>query len=383
MSSQTVSVQAQPTSNVFGQLSLLDRFLPLWIFAAMAVGIAIGKLFPDIGETLDKIKLDTVSLPIAIGLLWMMYPVLAKVKYEKIPAIAGNWKMSGTSLFLNWIVGPALMFALAWLLLPNHPEYRTGLIIVGLARCIAMVLIWNMLACGDNEYAAVLVAINSVFQIFMYTVLGYFYLSVLPVWLGLEEKGVALDVSMWEIAKSVLIFLGIPLLAGFLTRLILGRVKGDEWYETKFIPRLGPTAIVGLLFTIVMMFSLKGEVILDRPGDVLRIAVPLLFYFGIMFTTAFFLSYLLKFPYADTATISFTAAGNNFELAIAVSIGVFGLASGEALAAVVGPLVEVPVLVSLVYLSLWLGRRLYAQDPLWKSHGGTQPEARSASLYGK
>ncbi|MBZ0315718.1 MAG: ACR3 family arsenite efflux transporter [Anaerolineae bacterium] len=374
MSSQTVAAQSQPTSRVFGQLSLLDRFLPLWIFAAMALGIAIGKLFPDIGETLDKIKLDTVSLPIAIGLLWMMYPVLAKVKYDKIPAIAGNWKMSGTSLLLNWVVGPALMFALAWVLLPDHPEYRTGLIIVGLARCIAMVLIWNMLACGDNEYAAVLVAINSIFQIVMYTVLGYFYLTVVPRWLGSES--VALDVSMWEIAKSVLIFLGIPLLAGFLTRLILSNVKGDEWYETKFIPRLGPTAIVGLLFTIVMMFSLKGEVILDRPGDVLRIALPLLIYFGIMFTTAFFLSYFLKFPYADTATISFTAAGNNFELAIAVAIGVFGLASDQALAAVVGPLVEVPVLVTLVYFSLWLGRRLYPRDPLWKSRFGERLEAQ-------
>jgi ACR3 family arsenite transporter len=294
-----------------------------------------------------------------------MYPVLAKVKYAKIPAIAGNWKMSGTSLALNWLVGPALMFTLAWVLLPNHLEYRTGLIIVGLARCIAMVLIWNMLACGDNEYAAVLVAINSIFQIFMYTVLGYFYLTIVPGWLGAESVG--LNVSMWEIAKTVLIFLGIPLLAGFLTRLILGRVKGDEWYEEKFIPRLAPTAIIGLLFTIVMMFSLKGEIILDRPSDVLYIALPLLLYFAIMFTSAFLISFWLKFPYADTATISFTAAGNNFELAIAVSIGVFGLASGEALAAVVGPLVEVPVLVTLVYFSLWLGRRLYPNDPLWQS----------------
>ncbi|HLA43564.1 MAG TPA: ACR3 family arsenite efflux transporter, partial [Aggregatilineales bacterium] len=280
-----------------------------------------------------------------------------------------NWKMSGTSLFLNWVVGPALMFALAWVLLPNHPEYRTGLIIVGLARCIAMVLIWNMLACGDNEYAAVLVAINSIFQIVMYTVLGYFYLTVVPEWLG--STGVALDVSMWEIAKSVLIFLGIPLAAGFLTRLILTRTKGDEWYETKFMPRLSPTAIVGLLFTIVVMFSLKGEVILDKPMDVVRIAFPLLVYFLIMFVAAFGVSYLLKFPYADTATISFTAASNNFELAIAVAIGVFGLASSEALATVVGPLVEVPVLVSLVYLSLWLGRRLYPQDPLWQSRSST------------
>jgi arsenite transporter len=338
--------------------------LPVWIFLAMAVGVILGKLFPELGPGLDSVKLDTVSLPIAIGLLWMMYPVLAKVKYEKIPSVISNWKMSGVSLFLNWIVGPALMFTLAWLLLPDHPEYRTGLIIVGLARCIAMVLIWNMLACGDNEYAAVLVAINSVFQIVMYTVLGYFYLTVVPQWLGKES--VALDVSMWDIAKSVLIFLGIPLAAGFLTRYTLTRSKGDEWYETQFIPRLGPTAIIGLLFTIIMMFSLKGEVILAQPLDVLRIALPLLVYFGIMFVVSFGVSYLLKFPYQDTATISFTAASNNFELAIAVSIAVFGLASGEAFAAVVGPLVEVPVLVGLVYVSLWLGRRLYPQNPLWQ-----------------
>lgn len=359
---------SQPSgqTNIFGQLSILDRFLPIWIFLAMAVGIFLGKVFPNLGTILDSVKLDTVSLPIAIGLIWMMYPVLAKVKYEKIPVVISNWKMSGTSLFLNWVIGPALMFALAWILLPDYPEYRTGLIIVGLARCIAMVLIWNMLACGDNEYAAVLVAINSLFQIVMYTVLGYFYLTVVPQWLGGEA--VALDISMWEIAKSVLIFLGIPLLAGFLTRYFLTRAKGDEWYEEKFMPRLSPTAIVGLLFTIVMMFSLKGELILERPLDVVRIAIPLLLYFGIMFVVSFGISYLLKFPYADTATISFTAASNNFELAIAVAIGVFGLASSEALATVVGPLVEVPVLIGLVYVSLWLGRRLYPKDPLWDAN---------------
>ncbi len=363
--SMTISSTSAPRSNnVFGRLSTLDRFLPVWIFAAMALGIGLGKLIPALGPALDSVKLDTVSLPIAIGLLWMMYPVLAKVKYGKMPEVAANWKMSGTSLFLNWIVGPALMFALAWLLLPDHPEYRTGLILVGLARCIAMVLIWNMLACGDSEYAAVLVAINSVFQIVMYTVLGYFYLTVVPQWLG--GQTVILNVSMGGIAKSVLIFLGIPLAAGFLTRLILTRVKGEEWYETKFVPRLSPTAIVGLLFTIIMMFSLKGEVIINQPLDVLRIALPLLLYFIIMFTLSFGISYFLKFPYADTATISFTATGNNFELAIAVAIGVFGLASGQALATVVGPLIEVPALISLVYLSLWLGRRLYPNDPLWK-----------------
>jgi ACR3 family arsenite transporter len=375
MNQQSSSGQS---NSIFGKLSVLDRFLPLWIFAAMALGIALGNLFPQLGPALDTVKLDTVSLPIAIGLLWMMYPVLAKVKYSKVPEVAANWKMSGTSLLLNWIIGPALMFALAWLLLPDYPEYRTGLILVGLARCIAMVLIWNMLACGDNEYAAVLVAINSVFQIVMYTILGYFYLTIVPQWIGGEA--VVLNVSMWEIAKSVLIFLGIPLVAGFLTRIILTRTKGEEWYETKFVPRLAPTAIVGLLFTIVMMFSLKGEVILNQPLDVVRIALPLLLYFIIMFSLSFAISYLLKFSYADTATISFTAAGNNFELAIAVAIGVFGLASGEALATVVGPLVEVPALISLVYLSLWLGRRLYPLDPLWQATEPAQSAPQIASM---
>lgn len=379
MNHQGTSISS-PSNNVFGRLSMLDRFLPLWIFAAMALGIGLGNFFPELGPALDSVKLDTVSLPIAIGLLWMMYPVLAKVKYGKMPQMAANWKMSGTSLFLNWIVGPALMFILAWIMLPDHPEYRTGLILVGLARCIAMVLIWNMLACGDNEYAAVLVAINSVFQIVMYTVLGYFYLTVVPGWLG--GSAVALDVSMWEIAKSVLIFLGIPLAAGFLTRLILVWQKGEEWYETKFVPRLSPTAIVGLLFTIVMMFSLKGDVIVERPLDVVRIALPLLVYFIIMFSISFAISYLMKFPYADTATISFTAAGNNFELAIAVAIGVFGLASGEALATVVGPLIEVPALIALVYLSLWLGCRLYPSDPLWHSTSPVTSEAAPQVIDG-
>jgi ACR3 family arsenite transporter len=352
-----------PHTAIARRLSTLDRWLPLWIFLAMAIGIALGKAFPGLAVTLDAMKLDTVSLPIAIGLLWMMYPVLARVNYGKIPEVAGHTKLLTTSLVLNWVIGPALMFVLAWVLLPDHPEYRTGLILVGLARCIAMVLIWNMLACGNNEYAAVLVALNSAFQIVMYTVLGYFYLMVVPQWLGVA--GTALKISMWAIAKSVLIFLGIPLIAGFLTRVILGGVKGQEWYDTRFIPRLAPTALIGLLFTIVMMFSLKGEVILTLPVDVLRIALPLLLYFGLMFTLSFGLSYLLKFPYADTATLSFTAASNNFELAIAVAIGVFGIASGEALAAVVGPLVEVPVLVGLVYVSLWLGRELYPHDALW------------------
>jgi arsenite transporter len=362
MTHATTTAASRPA--VAGRLSTLDRWLPVWIFLAMALGIALGKTFSGLAPALEAMKLDTVSLPIAVGLLWMMYPVLARVNYENIPVIAGNTRLLLTSLVLNWVIGPALMFALAWALLPDHPDYRTGLIIVGLARCIAMVLVWNMLACGNNEYAAVLVALNSAFQIVMYTVLGYLYLMVVPQWLG--AAGTALDISMWAIAKSVLIFLGIPLVAGFLTRVILGHLKGQAWYDTRFIPRLAPTALIGLLFTIVMMFSLKGEVILTLPLDVLRIALPLLLYFGLMFTLAFGLSYLLNFPYADTATLSFTAASNNFELAIAVAIGVFGIASGEALAAVVGPLVEVPVLIGLVYVSLWMGRKLYALDALWE-----------------
>jgi arsenite transporter len=371
----TTTATSRPA--VAGRLSTLDRWLPVWIFLAMALGIALGKAFPGLPPALDAMKLDTVSLPIAIGLLWMMYPVLARVNYENIPAIAGNTKLLLTSLVLNWAIGPALMSVLAWVLLPDHPEYRTGLILVGLARCIAMVLVWNMLACGNSEYAAVLVALNSAFQIVMYTVLGYFYLMVVPQWLGVA--GTALQISMWAIAKSVLIFLGIPLVAGFLTRVILGHLKGQEWYDTRFIPRLAPTALIGLLFTIVMMFSLKGEVILTLPGDVLRIALPLLLYFGLMFTLAFGLSYLLKFPYADTATLSFTAASNNFELAIAVAIGVFGIASREALAAVVGPLVEEPVLIGLVYVSLWMGRKLYPHDALWAPPAAPVSARRSQS----
>lgn len=371
--SQVSSVRPPRDTGVVGRLSLLDRFLPVWIFAAMALGILLGRAVPGIAPALDALKVADVSLPIAIGLLWMMYPVLARVKYEKLPSAAGNWRLLGTSLVLNWVLGPAVMFAVAWLLLPDYPAYRTGLIIVGLARCIAMVLIWNMLARGDNEYAAILVALNSVFQIVMYAVLGYFYLTVVPGWLG--AGATALTVSVWDIARSVLIFLGIPLAAGFLTRVVLGRLKGTEWYETRFIPRIAPTALIGLLFTIVMMFSLKGDVIVALPLQVLRIAAPLLMYFGVMFALAFALSYLLKFSYPETATLSFTAASNNFELAIAVAIVVFGISSGEALAAVVGPLVEVPVLVGLVYVSLWLRRVLYHQtDDLTEGRAGDHAE---------
>lgn len=338
------------------RLSTLDRFLPVWIGAAMVAGILLGRAFPDLDDDLDRIKIDTVSLPIAIGLLAMMYPVLAKVKYTSISQSVDRRSLV-MSLVLNWLVGPALMFALAWLLLPDLPEYRTGLIIVGLARCIAMVLIWNDLACGSRELAAVLVAINSLFQIVAYSLLGYFYLELLPGWLGLDSDGI--DVTMWEIAKSVLIFLGIPLLAGFLTRTVGERAKGTEWYEERLLPRIGPVALYGLLFTIVILFALQGERISDQPWDVARIALPLLAYFAIMAFGSFYAGYRLRFPYERNASIAFTAAGNNFELAIAVSIGVFGVSSGQALAGVVGPLIEVPVLVALVYVSLWAKRRFY------------------------
>lgn len=339
------------------RLGALDRLLPVWIAAAMAVGLALGRTFPDLDETLDAVKVDTVSLPIAIGLLVMMYPVLAKVRYGRIGEVAADRRMMGTSLMLNWLIGPALMFALAWIFLPDLPEYRTGLIIVGLARCIAMVLIWNDLACGDREAAAVLVAINSLFQIAAYAVLGWFYLEVLPGWLGLGTS--ALDVSMWEITKTVGIFLGVPLLAGYLTRRWGERTRGVTWYEEVFIPRISPWALYGLLFTVVILFALQGETITSRPLDVARIAVPLLVYFALMWGVSFAVGLRLGFGYEKNATVAFTAAGNNFELAIAVAIGVFGVTSGQALAGVVGPLIEVPVLVGLVYVSLWARRRFY------------------------
>lgn len=342
------------------QLSWLDRFLPLWIFLAMFLGVALGHFYPGLGPVLDKVKVADVSLPIAVGLLWMMYPVLAKVKYESLGEFAGHGKLFSTSLIFNWVLGPIVMFALAWGLLPDMPEYRTGLILVGLARCIAMVLVWNMLAKGSTEVAAVLVALNSVFQIFMYSVLGYFFLAVVPRWFG--ASGMVVHISMWQIAKSVLIFLGIPVVAGFLTRVIAIRRRGKEWYETVLMRRLGPTALVGLLYTIVLMFSMQGEKIVELPLDVLRISLPLLAYFAIMWALAFGASKALGFDYAQTTSLAFTAAGNNFELAIAVSIGIFGIASGEAMAAVVGPLVEVPALIGLVYVSLWAKRRYFSAE---------------------
>lgn len=342
---------------VLERLSRLDRYLPVWIIAAMAAGLILGRLIPDLNDWLDAVKIGTVSLPIALGLLIMMYPVLAKVRYSQIGEIATDRTLMTTSLVLNWVVGPALMFALAWLLLPDLPEYRTGLIIIGLARCIAMVLIWNDLACGDREAAAVLVAINSVFQIVAYSLLGYFYLELLPNWLGLDTA--SLDVSMWDIAKIVLVFLGIPLAAGYLSRRWGEKIKGVEWYETKFLPTIGPWALYGLLFTIVVLFALQGETITSQPWDVVRIAIPLLVYFGLMWFISFALGLRLHMSYEKNTSMSFTAASNNFELAIAVAIGVFGVTSGEALAGVVGPLIEVPVLVGLVYVALWARKRFY------------------------
>ncbi|MCZ7532831.1 MAG: ACR3 family arsenite efflux transporter [Acidimicrobiia bacterium] len=348
-------------ASVTKRLSTLDRYLPIWILLAMAVGLLLGRSFPGLNDSLDTIKIDTVSIPIAIGLLAMMYPVLAKVKYSRIGEITSDRRLMGASLFLNWIIGPAVMFALAWTLLPDLPAYRTGLIVIGLARCIAMVLIWNDLACGNGEAAAVLVAINSVFQVLAYALLGWFYLQVLPDWLGLDS-GSALDVSMWAIAKTVFIFLGIPLVAGYLSRVWGERVKGIDWYETVFLPKIGPVALWGLLFTIVVMFALQGENITSKPLDVVRIAIPLLAYFGIMWFGSFFLGYRMGFSYGKNTAMAFTAAGNNFELAIAVSIGVFGITSGEALAGVIGPLIEVPALVALVYVALKLRKRLYNQE---------------------
>ncbi|MFP5022430.1 ACR3 family arsenite efflux transporter [Pseudonocardia phyllosphaerae] len=340
---------------VVEKLSTLDRFLPVWILAAMGIGLLGGRLIPGAGAALDGLSVAGVSLPIALGLLVMMYPVLAKVRYDRLDTVTADRPLLIASLALNWVAGPALMFVLAWLLLPDLPEYRTGLIVVGLARCIAMVVIWNDLACGDREAAAVLVALNSVFQVIAFAALGWFYLSVLPGWLGLPTAD--LDVSPWQIAGSVLVFLGVPLVAGYLSRRVGERARGRAWYESRFLPRVGPLALYGLLFTIVVLFALQGDAITARPLDVARIAVPLLVYFAVMWAGALLLGRGIGLGYPRATTLAFTAAGNNFELAIAVAVATFGVTSGQALAGVVGPLIEVPVLVALVHVSLAVRRR--------------------------
>ncbi|MEU3933096.1 ACR3 family arsenite efflux transporter [Streptomyces sp. NPDC029044] len=337
-----------------GRLSFVDRYLAVWILAAMAVGLGLGRLVPGLGDALAEVTVTGVSLPIALGLLVMMYPVLAKVRYDRLDTVTRDRRLLLPSLLLNWVAGPALMFALAWLFLPDLPAYRTGLIIVGLARCIAMVIIWNDLARGHREAAAVLVALNSVFQVIAFSALGWFYLSALPGWLGLEQTG--LDVSVWEIARSVLIFLGIPLAAGYLTRRIGEKTKGRTWYEAELIPRIGPFALYGLLFTIVVLFALQGDAVTSQPLDVARIALPLLVYFAVMWAGSMALGRAVGLDYSRATTLAFTAAGNNFELAIAVAIATFGATSGQALAGVVGPLIEVPALIGLVYVALYARR---------------------------
>ncbi len=346
--------------SVVARLSPLDRFLPLWIALAMAGGLGLGALAPGLNDQLERLQIGTVSLPIAAGLLLMMYPILTKVRYEEFGRKStdgvGNRRFFGVSLFLSWVVGPAFMFALAWLLLADQPAYRTGVIIIGLARCIAMVLIWNDIAGGDRERAAVLVVFNALFQVAAYALLGWFYLTVLPDWLGLDTQG--FEVGIWEVARTVLIFLGIPLLAGFLTRRIGLQRRGREWFERRFIPRIAPITLYGLLFTIVLLFAIQGDKITSQPLDVARIALPLLVYFAVMWGAGFAAGRLMGMPYEQTTSLAFTVGSNDFELAIAVAVGVFGATSGQALAGAVGPLIEVPVLVGLVYVALWLSRRL-------------------------